>query len=498
MNKTRLGLYTFFCSAIAIALAIGINLLATLLPENIKLIDTSSSDILSLSDATINYVDELKNDVSIYLISEKSAVDQTVLNVLKRYDALSDKISIETVDPIARPAFIAKYSQNELENNSLIIVSGERFKVINSYSLFSFKVFGSTDGTNIDSYSNMSYSDFSRFYEENSVYFENYLTYGVGYGYEMLFDGEKIITSSIDYVVSDSFPSVYYTIGHGESELSESILSALHLDNVNCEALSIATKKLIPDDCSLLVIASPVSDLSESETQIISDFLKNGGKLFLITSYNCTELSNLSSITESFGMKAEKSIISETDGNYIFSQNATDILPITKNADKFLSIDARYLIMPKAHPIVRTQNAEDGELDIKVTFSDLFVSSQSSVLANADDQANTDDEQVKKSYTVGMLAKSGDSAILWISSSEFLDESINVSSAGGNYIYATALIENLCEKNSPFSIASKLMVEDSLTITSAQAGFWAIVIVVIIPMTFIICGTVIYQKRRKR
>ncbi len=497
-NRTKLGLYTFFSCVFALILAIGINLLVSLLPEKIRTIDTSSSDILTLSDATTDYVQNLKNNVSIYLVSEKDAIDVTVQNVLNRYDALSSKLSVEIIDPISRPAFIAKYTDKELENNSLIITCGSRSKVIDAFSLFSFAIYGSTDGSTIDSYGNMAYKDFSLFYEENSTYFENYLTYGVGYTYEMLFDGEKVITSSIDFVVTDVFPTVYYTIGHGESELSQSLITALEIDNVKCQSLSIATKKEIPDDCSVLVISAPVSDLSDEEYEIVLDYLKNAGKLFLISSYKHTDLENISKITEAFGMMAEDGIISESDDNYIFSGDPNEILPITDNANNYLELEKRYLIFPKAHPISTTQDAKDGKLDIKLTFTDLFVSSENSFISSQNDSDNNDTEETKQSYTVGMLARSGDSALLWVSSSEFLDASINVSAAGGNYIYATALIENLCNKRSPFSIASKLMVEESLTITSAQSGFWAVIITIIIPLTVIIVGTTIYKKRKLR
>lgn len=493
-NKARLGLYTFFTCVIAVILAVGINLLASALPENIKTIDTSSNDILSLSDATVDYVKDLKSKVSIYLVSERDTVDQTVLNVLNKYDALSKKLEIETVDPLARPAFIAKYTDKELENNSLIVACGERSKVIDGYSLFSFAIYGSTDGSSIESYGNMSYSDFSLFYQENSTYFENYLTYGVGYTYEMLFDGEKVITSAIDYVVSDVFPVVYYTIGHGEKELPESIVTALELDNVKCDSLSIATKKAIPDDCSLLVIAAPVSDLSDEEKDILSDYMNGGGKLFLITSHKYTELENLMSVTERYGMRAESGVITENDDNYVFSNSTADILPITQNANTFLSLDSRYFITPNAHPIYLSDDAKNGNLDIKVTYTDLFVSSENASLSK-DGEKTQEDTQ---SYVVGMLAKSDDSAILWVSSADFLDNSYNISSAGGNFIYAVALMENLCEKRSPFSIASKTMVEDSLTITSAQSGFWAVIITVIIPLAFAIVGAAIYKKRKSR
>lgn len=497
-NKAKLGLYTFFSCIVALLLVIGINLLASALPEKLKTIDTSKNDILTLSDATVDYVKNLKTKVSIYLVSERNAVDATVLNVLNKYGALSKNLEIETVDPLSRPAFIAKYTDKDLENNSLIVVCGDRSKVIDGYSLFSFSVYGSTDGSAVDSYGNMSYNDFHMFYEENATYFENYLTYGVGYTYEMLFDGEKVITSSIDYVVSDVFPTVYYTIGHGERELPESIVTSLALDNVKCESLSIATKKAIPDDCSLLVIAAPVSDLSDEETQIILSYLSDGGKLFLVTSHKYIGQKNLETITEKYGMKAQNGVITETDENYLYSKNTSDILPITQNANTYLSLDSRYLIFPSAHPIIRTDDAVNGKLDIKVAFTDLFTTSDSSTLSDEADEADDGKENKAQSFVVGMLAKSDDSALLWISSADFLDNSYNISSAGGNFIYATALIENLCEKRSPFSIASKTMVEESLTITSAQSGFWAVVITVIIPLLFAVVGAVVYKKRKSR
>ncbi len=154
--------------------------------------------------------------------------------------------------------------------------------------------------------------------------------------------------------------------------------------------------------------------------------------------------------------------------------------------------------MPNAHPIVRTKEADEGDLDIKVTFTDLFVTSETSTLLVEGDENESDKDAKGQSYTVGMLARSDKSALLWISSADFLDASINISSAGGNFIYATAFMEDLCEKKSPFSIASKTMVEDSLTITSAQSGFWAIVITVVIPLIFVIVGASVYKKRKSR
>ena len=237
-----------------------------------------------------------------------------------------------------------------------------------------------------------------------------------------------------------------------------------------------------------------MSDLSDEEKDILLSYMNDGGKLFLVTSHKYTELKNLMSVTHRYGMKAESAVITETDENYLFSKGAADILPITKNADTYLSLDHRYLIMPSAHPIIRTDDANNGKLDINVTFTDLFVTSETSTLSDKTEE----NESKGHSYVVGMMAKSDESALLWISSADFLDNSYNISSAGGNFIYATALMEKLCEKRSPFSIASKTMVEDSLTITSAQSGFWAVIITVIIPLVFIMIGTTVYKKRKSR
>ena len=154
---------------------------------------------------------------------------------------------------------------------------------------------------------------------------------------------------------------------------------------------------------------------------------------------------------------------------------------------------AHYLIMPNSHPIKKTESAENGELDISVSYTDLFVTSQDSYTVT---EGDSQEDKKGESFTVAILAKSDSSEFLWVSSEDFLDPSVNTSSAGGNYIYAVALIENLCDKRSPFSIASKILVEPSLTLNNTQAGFWAIVIVVIVPLIFVLAGIRIYRKRK--
>ena len=315
----------------------------------------------------------------------------------------------------------------------------------------------------------------------------------MGYDYELVFSGERVITSGIDYVVSDTFPSVYYTIGHGEEKLPDSIVSSLETDNVSCSSLSIATEGKIPNDCSLIVINTPMSDISDKELAILEDYLSSGGRLMLITSHRYTELKNLLSVAEDFGLTKDDGIIAEPEGDRLFSDDPSDILPITKNADSYLSLGAHYLIMPKSHPIKKTESAENGELEASVSYTDLFVTSSESYILTEDDEKG---EAEKSSFAVAVLAKSDDSALLWISSEDFLDPSVNTSSAGGNFIYAVALIEDLCDKKSPFSIASKILVEPSLTINSTQSGFWATVIIVIIPLAFVGVGVYIYRKRK--
>lgn len=75
------------------------------------------------------------------------------------------------------------------------------------------------------------------------------------------FGGEKQITAAIYKLTSGDARVAYYTTNHGEQALTSSLTEALNAQNITLQPLDLLTSE-IPEDCSLLIINAPTSDLA--------------------------------------------------------------------------------------------------------------------------------------------------------------------------------------------------------------------------------------------
>lgn len=83
---------------------------------------------------------------------------------------------------------------------------------------------------------------------------------------------------------------VYFLTGHGEFDIFKedeagysTLAKLLKENNINSESLFLASKKSVPDDCAVLIIAGAKKDFEKEERKIINEYLSKGGDaLFLI------------------------------------------------------------------------------------------------------------------------------------------------------------------------------------------------------------------------
>ena len=173
VNKKTLknGSYSMVYTVILIAVIVVINLIVAEIPTKYTQIDVSTQKLYTISDKTKEFLDELNQDVTIYHIVQNGNEDDVVEKLLKRYEETSDHIKVEKKDPVLYPNFTSQYTDEDVQDNSLIVVNGSKSKVVDYYNLYE---------TQYDYYSGSS------------------STTG--------FDGEGQIDSAISYVTSDNLP----------------------------------------------------------------------------------------------------------------------------------------------------------------------------------------------------------------------------------------------------------------------------------------------------
>ena len=284
-RAVRVGGYSVAAAAIVIAIIVAANALVRALPAQWTQFDTTSSQLFSISDQTESIVGSLETPVTIHWIVQSGQEDATLETLLERYQALSENLTVEKVDPVVSPTFLEQYDVGSVYNNSLIVESEARYRYVDYYDIYTY--------------------DYSSYYTTGSV--------------DMNFAGEGAITSAVSYVVNDDLPKVYTLTGHGEGSLSSDFQSAAEQDNVEFEELSLLSAETVPEDADCVLILAPQSDISDVELTALQAYLDGGGRLLLITDppQEGAELTNLETLMAGYGVHAVDGIVVEEDqANY--------------------------------------------------------------------------------------------------------------------------------------------------------------------------------------
>ena len=72
----------------------------------------------------------------------------------------------------------------------------------------------------------------------------------------------------------------------------------------------------IPDDCDLLFMDDPSKDISDDEKTLLLDYLKKGGKVFIILGDSEDETPNLDEVLKEYGMQEADGYIADMKRSY--------------------------------------------------------------------------------------------------------------------------------------------------------------------------------------
>ena len=300
INKKSLknGSYSMAVTAIVIAILVVVNLIVGQIPEKYTQVDVSTQKLYTISDETVSYLKNLDTDITIYHIVQSGNEDSILEKMLTKYKEESKHITVEKKDPVLYPNFTSQYTSDDVSDNSLIVVAGDKSKVINYSDLY-----------------------------ETQVDYTTYQTNTTG------FDGEGQIDSAISYVTSENLPVIYTLEGHEELELNSSLTDSLEKANYDVQSLNLLTQDAVPEDTGCLLIAAPQKDLSEEEAQKIITYMEAGGKVMIFTEYTGTDMPNLKSVLENYGVTTGDGVIMEGDTGHYIMQRPYYIVPTIDSSD---------------------------------------------------------------------------------------------------------------------------------------------------------------------
>lgn len=460
MKKTvalKGGSYAIALTVLVLALLIVVNILAGALPANLTKLDISSSKLYSITSNTKAVVNALEQDVTVYWIVQSGQEDAVIENLLSKYDSLSEHLHVEKKNPDVYPTFAQQYTQETIANNSLVVVSGEKYRYV-------------------------PYSDI-------------YVTQGsqYSYSYTTSFDGEGAITSAIDYVVSTQLPKLYLLEGHGESTLPESFQEQLEKENVETESLSLLTVDAVPEDAAAVLLYAPSSDISQEEAQMLQEYVKDGGKLLALAGPVAEgTLTNLYSILENYGITVAQGIVSEGDRSHYAFQAPYILLPELGDSDITAPLTEQnyYAIVPVAAGL---QLGDDSRVTALLTTTDSAYSKTSGYSQTTYEKEEGD---IDGPFALGVdIADGGE--LVFFTSSYLLEDMYNAYSSGANSDLVMNALSSLLGERQALSIRSKSLNYNYLTISDSAASLLKLVMIGLVPLLYLAMGgATLWDKRR--
>ncbi len=326
-RRLRHGTYSIAMTAIVLVAVLIINLIVGQIPSQYTQIDLSGQQLSVLTDTTKEMAEGLTEDVTIYYLVQDSSKDSYVDRLLDRYDDLSSHITVVEKDPVLNPQFASQYTDESLSENSVIVTCGDKSRVI-------------------------SYDEMYEYSFDYTYY--TYTTTG--------FDAEGQITSAIAALTSESLPKMYTLTGHGEIELTDTLVETITKDNIETDELNLLTADSVPEDADCVLIASPLTDLSSSEAQKLINYLRLGGSAIIITDYTTEEMPNLTAVLDYYGVELVDGIILEGDSNYYYWQYPTYLIPEIESTEVSSDLAGGYgdVLLVEAQGIATAEDIRDG------------------------------------------------------------------------------------------------------------------------------------------
>ena len=274
-KKARYGTFSMLTALLVIGVLVAVNVVMGEI--DIKF-DITSSQMYSVGKQSKAFITQLDKDVTLYPLVVTGATDDSnrlLMEMLDQYKALSPHIQIEPKDPHIYPTFVNQYVDEgtRVPDNSLIVVSGNRFRVILNPELFRLTTTGELEI-------------------------------------------EARITNAIHYVTQAETPIAYELTGHGELLLFQGLMAdTLTQANYALQSIDLQINETVPEDCAVLLLTTPTRDYSESEAEKIIAYLQNGGSALVLIDNKSIDTPNFDAILAAYYVQLGGHLVYEMDAN---------------------------------------------------------------------------------------------------------------------------------------------------------------------------------------
>ena len=463
-RKLKYGVNTLIVTIVVLALVVVAYLV---LMNHNKRIDLTKAKRFSLSPQTLNVLKRIKDPVQVFVFYSKSQNTTSIRDLLSQYHYYNKKFNFEIVDPDLNPAKVKEF--NVTEYGEIVLKYGSKTEKAKEPT-------------------------------------------------------EEGITNALIKLTRKGFKVVYFVKGHGEKSIEDygnngydKIVAAIKNENFKVKQILLLNAKKIPDDCSVLVIAGPVTDYEPYEIKLLRKYVDRGGRLLVMLdpSERGEKFTNLVSMLADYGLILKDDVIIDPlskvlSGDYFMPvvSNYT-YNPITKDFRIATFLKMARSVQTKemtkkdifTRIVARTSDASWAETDLKALASGkakfnkgVDIKGPVPVMAYA-----TVTVKQKEKSNQGKSKNNGkeiEGYILAIGDSDFVTNSM-YQTQGNKDLFLNS-INFLANRGEMITIRPKQQESVFLTLTAKQGRILFFISLILIPLVIIIVGLYINIQRRAK
>lgn len=457
----RNGMYATVLAVVVLVAVILLNLVVRAFPTKYTELDISTSGLFTLSETSKNLLHELQTDVTAYYLATSGEEDSNITRLLDRYADESAHFTWEQRDPVLYPTFAEKYEG--ASTGCVVLTTADKYDVVSYQDMYPMDL-------------------------------EAYYYYGTQ---QYSFDAENCLTVALANVTRTTGYKLYELTGHGETALESDFTDTLNNAGVTVEELNLTTAGSIPEDANDLLINAPLADVTTDEAAMLTSYVENGGKLFVVTDFT-VDTPNLDTVLAACGMTRQEGLLVETNAdNYPYGYPQTYLMPNIQSSEIMAGMTSGMRVYtPIAQGIVQSEDSEF-VLTTLLSTSDAAYSLINYEEAETVEKSDTDPEG---SFAVAVAAEntSTGARVVWVNCPNTLLSGTNQSVSGGNAQMLGSIVNWFNDEQTTAVISSKSLSASSLTVPNAARLGLGILFVFALPIICLITGVVVCLIRRRR
>ncbi|HZE88145.1 MAG TPA: DUF4350 domain-containing protein [Verrucomicrobiae bacterium] len=462
-RAVRYGANATFYSLVVLLIVGAVNFLAS---QHHKRFDLTQEGAHTLSPQTVKILKSLQKDVELVaFFTETNDQRRKLEDLADEYRYQTDHLKVRLVDPIKSPSEARKY---QISQDGTLVVLADT---------------GEARTTSIS---------------------------------------EEDLTNAIIKSSRKDKKQICFTTGHGEDSTADAkqggysiVGDALRKENYDLKDVLLLQAAAVPAECSAVVVAGPTTALLAAEVDAITKYLDGGGRVFVLKRDPSKE-TGLASLLKKYGLKQNSDVVVDRLSRAIVGDETVPIAadyddhPVTKELR-----DSRVVsIFPVASSIEKTQPTEPGvtsqiiartgadawgetgdriEFDPKVDHPGPagIVAVASGKLAGAEPK----DPNAPADPNAAPTASAGkDRRLVVIGDSDFASNTyLHLSANKDLFLNSVAW---LTEESDLISIRSREKSPQPITLTASRQNLLSLMTYVS-PLIVVICGVVIWQRRKK-